>query len=73
MAADDRKSGVSGKLKTFFQGVKTEFYKIIWPSKQTAGKELLAVLVVSVITGLIIAAVDFGSQELVNLLTSVGK
>ncbi len=44
--------------KNFFKGVKSEFDKIVWPDRETVGKETAAVLVCSVVLGLIIAALD---------------
>ncbi len=44
--------------KSFFKGVKTEFNKIVWPDRETVGKETAAVLACSVALGLIIAILD---------------
>ena len=46
-------------MAAFFKGVKAEFKKIIWPSRETLAKETFAVIVVSVILGVIIAALDW--------------
>ena len=52
-----------GEVKqSFFKGVKTEFKKITWPSANTLAKETVAVVVISVILGLIIALVDYVFQ-----------
>ena len=48
------KSGKAG----FFSQVKAEFKKIIWPSRQSLGKQTLAVLISSVCLGVIITIVD---------------
>ncbi len=42
----------------FFQGVKREFGKIIWPGKESLIKSTSAVVAVSVVVGLIIAVID---------------
>ena len=42
----------------FFKGVKAEFKKISWPDKQDLLKQSIAVSIVSVIVGLIIAFLD---------------
>lgn len=47
------------KKKNWFKGLKAEFKNISWPDRKTLTKETVAVLVVSVILGLIIAALDF--------------
>ena len=59
------------RAQRFFKGVRTEFKKIIWPDKYTVGKQLAAVLVVTIITGVIIALVDTGSRTLINLLINI--
>ncbi|MDO5455958.1 MAG: preprotein translocase subunit SecE [Eubacteriales bacterium] len=61
-------SGWSG----FWKGVKTEFRKIIWPDRETLVKQLIAVLCVTVVTGLVIAVIDFGAQNLIDWLTTIG-
>ena len=42
----------------FFDGVKAEFKKIIWPDKDTRTKETAVVVVSTVILGIVIAALD---------------
>lgn len=56
----------------FFKGVRTEFRKIIWPDRDALIKQLIAVVVVTVIAGTIIAVMDNGFLNLINLLTSIG-
>ena len=70
MSRDDSKAKES-KLSLFWKGVKTEFRKIIWPDRDTLAKQLVAVLCVTVISALIIAAIDFGAQNLVEWLTTL--
>ncbi len=55
----------------FFKGVQTEFKKIIWPDKQSLGKQSVAVVVISVVLGAVIAALDFLIQWGVNFITSL--
>ncbi|MDD6798375.1 MAG: preprotein translocase subunit SecE [Bacteroides sp.] len=45
--------------KDWFKGLKAEFRNISWPDQKTLTKETVAVLVVSVLLGSIIAALDF--------------
>ncbi len=45
--------------KSWFKGLKAEFSKVVWPSRKSLAKETVAVVVVSVLLGVIIAAVDF--------------
>ena len=56
--------------KSWFKGLKAEFSKIIWPDQKTLTKETAAVLIVSVLLGVIITIVDvivrFGIEFLVK-------
>ncbi len=61
----------TAKKQKWFDGLKAEFHKIIWPSQDNIRKETTAVVVCSVIVGVIIALLDFvlqyGVDWLVNL------
>lgn len=46
------------KKKSFFKSLKVEFNKIIWPDKETVGKQTVAVIACSVALGLLIALLD---------------
>ena len=54
----------------FFTGVAAEFKKVIWPSRKTLFKQTTAVIVSSIILGVIIYLVDlvvkFGIDKLVQ-------
>lgn len=56
------------KIK-FFDGVKAEFKKIMWPDKNTLLKQSIAVVAVSIVLGAIIAVLDLLMQYGVNFLT----
>ena len=56
---------------SFFKNVKAEFKKISWPDKKTTLKQSVVVVVISVIVGLVIAALDIIIQYGVNFLTSI--
>ncbi len=58
------------KIARFFKGVQAEFRKIIWPDRDAIIRETLAVVVISVIVGVIIALLDFGFQNLIDVLTT---
>ena len=55
----------------FFQGVKAEFKKISWPDRQSALKQSVAVVVITVILGFIISILDYAVKYGVNFLTSL--
>ena len=72
MSTKNKKDDNTGSKAGFFQGVKTEFKKIIWPDRDTLGRQLLAVVCVTVVMGILIAVIDFGAQNLINLITTIG-
>ena len=54
--------------KSWFKGLKSEFKKISWPDKETLVKESAAVIVITVVLGLVIALVDMAIEYGVNLI-----
>lgn len=56
--------------KSRFKGLKAEFKKIVWPDQKSLTKETAAVVIVSVVVGVIISVVDliarFGIEFLVK-------
>ena len=55
----------------WFTGLKAEFSKIMWPTKEQLAKETTAVVIVSVILGVIIALLDFIIQYGVDFLVNL--
>ena len=55
---------------SWFKGLKAEFKKIVWPDQKSLTKETAAVVIVSVVVGVIISVVDliarFGIEFLVK-------
>ena len=62
---------VAKRSKGWFKGLKAEFNKISWTSKDDVTKQTIAVVVVSVILGLLIALIDFLLQSGINFLVSL--
>ena len=56
---------------SFFDGVKAECGKIVWPNGKSAFRQSVAVIIISVVAGLIIALIDYVAQTGVNWLTSL--
>ena len=54
-----KKAEKSAKKKNGFQSLKAEFKRIIWPDKDTVVKESTAVIVVTLILGIVIAVLDW--------------
>ena len=74
MAAKEKgkaKQQKQSKLGSLFKGVRTEFGKIIWPSRDTIVKQLIAVVCVTVVVGLLITVIDFGAQNLIDVLVKI--
>ena len=59
------------KKRSKYSLIKAEFKKIIWPDKQTAAKRTVAVVVISVILGVIIAILDFIFKYGIDFLISL--
>lgn len=82
MTGTNRKNNEKGKqsffkkavsrAKGFFKGCAVEFGKIIWPGRDTMVKQFAAVVCVSVITAVLIAVIDFGAQNLIDVLVKIG-
>lgn len=45
--------------KGWFDGLKSEFKKIVWPDKKSLAKQTAAVVALSVVLGVVITIVDF--------------
>ena len=58
-------------MREYFNGVKAEWKKIIWPSKNDMVKKTTAVVAVSVVLGTIISIADMGFQNIINFLTGL--
>ena len=56
---------------SFWTGVKAEFGKVVWPNGNAAFRQSVAVIVISVVAGLIIALIDFAAKSGVNWITSL--
>jgi preprotein translocase subunit SecE len=54
--------------KSWSEGLKAEYNKIIWPDKKSLGKQTAAVVVLSVVLGVIITIVDFLVQYGVDFI-----
>ena len=46
--------------RSWFQELKAEFHKIVWPDKDTLIKEAVAVIIIAIIMGIIVGLVDRG-------------
>ncbi len=68
MSEETRELSLGQKIKRFFKGVKAEYSKIIFPSRETLRKQTVAVIIVAVFLAAIIAAMDFVFTYLMGLI-----
>lgn len=66
--AKKSKPSVKDRIVAFWKGVKAEFRKIIWPSKESLKNQTIAVLVVSVILSVFIRFFDIACQYVVEFI-----
>jgi preprotein translocase subunit SecE len=56
---------------SWFAGMSAEFKKIVWPDQKSLVRQTAAVIVVSVVLGLVIALLDFAIQYGVDFLVGL--
>ena len=67
----NEKLSFGDKAKNWFKGLKSEFGKISWESREDVTKETIAVVVISVIVGILIALIDTILHYGINFLTGL--
>ncbi|WP_026661007.1 preprotein translocase subunit SecE [Butyrivibrio sp. AC2005] len=65
------KTAQESKVSSFIKGVKAEFNKIMWPSREDITKQTTAVVIISVIIGALIAVFDYAFGYLINFITKI--
>ena len=65
---DVKKTAATSKPASFWKGVKAEFSKIIWPTKETLTKQSIAVVAITVVMAGLIAVIDRGLQYGINFV-----
>lgn len=58
--------------KSFFKGLKSEFKKIVWADKESLAKQSVAVIVTTIILGLVISVIDLGIKFGVDKILQIG-
>ena len=72
--ADNEKKAVKANEKqqmSLWQGVKREWKKIMWPTKDDIIKRTGLVVVISLIMGIIITVIDSAALYLIDLIMSI--
>lgn len=67
----NEKLSFGDKVKNWFKGLRSEFFKISWESREDITKETIAVVVISVVVGLLIALIDTILHYGINFLTGL--
>lgn len=65
------KTAQESKVSSFIKGVKAEFNKIMWPSREDITNQTTAVVIISVIIGALIAVFDYAFGYLINFITKI--
>ncbi len=65
---ENKTSNAGSKGTSFWSGVKSEFSKIIWPTREKLMRQSVAVVVITVITAALIAVLDRGLQYGINFV-----
>jgi preprotein translocase subunit SecE len=60
------------KVAKWFKDLKSEFKKVVWPSKKKIVNNTTIVLVTMIISSVFVGALDFGLLKLFNLLLGIG-
>ncbi len=67
----ENKKDTGSRISGFFAGVKGEFSKIIWPTREDMIKQTAAVVAVSVVCGALIAVMDYAFEAGLHFLTQL--
>ena len=62
----------TGKVKKYFKDLKSEFKKVIWPSKKKLINNTSVVLVSIVVMGIFVGLLDTGLFKLLQLIVNIG-
>ena len=62
------KSAGKSQKKSWFQGLQSEFRKIIWTDRNTLIKQTVVVIIVTIILGALVSVMDAAILEGINLL-----
>ncbi len=56
------------KKKSWFQGLQSEFEKIVWTDRPTLAKQTVVVVIITIILAVVISVMDSGILEFINFL-----
>ncbi|WP_342224900.1 preprotein translocase subunit SecE [Rickettsia endosymbiont of Urophora cardui] len=61
------------KIYKFFEQVKQEAYKVVWPTKKELTALTLVVIVAVFVFSLICLVLDYGIHNIIQILLNIGK
>ena len=65
---EKQKSADKPQKKSWFQGLQSEFEKIVWTDRPTLAKQTVVVVVITFILAVVISVMDSGILECINFL-----
>ena len=70
---DGPEIGIASKepLPQYLRGVRSEFLKITWPTKEQVKNEFIAVIIIVAIITVAIFFIDLGIDDLINFIKGV--
>ena len=66
----ENNNAVTEKSKGWFKGLKSEFKKIVWESREDVTRQTIAVVLISLVLGVIITLIDTALQLGIDKLIS---
>ncbi len=64
----EKEQANNGKIKTFFRNIKSEYQKIVWPSRQSLVKQTITVTITSLGLGLVVFCYDAVYSAVLRLI-----
>lgn len=58
-------------MSGYVKGLKTEWKKIVWPTRKELVKKTGVVIAISAVTGILVSLMDMLFQNVVNLVTGL--
>ena len=60
MQEKEKSAGISRQKKNWFQGLQSEFKKIVWTDRPTLAKQTVVVVIITIILAVVISVMDSG-------------
>ena len=69
VAKKNSKDSFTEKFSKWFKGLKAEYNKIVWESREQVTRETIAVIIITALVGILIAIVDYILKYGIDILT----